>query len=196
MFIWYILYLLINILILYFLFKIMMILAQVAQVGSSPDLAGAPERRYRGSTHVQVTSGASANRAAPHRSKNNVGVFSEHLRPPHVHLKECTGCASKLHLPQVQKQCKGFLRTLAPTRLPFQRVYGLLFKILPATDPKTRVSCEHFGAYHASISKSARRTGSKTVQGFSWKFAPTTRPFQRVHGFLPKKSPSYLDKMI
>ena len=171
----------------------MMILAQVAQVGSSRDLAGAPERRYRGSTHVQVTSGASANRAAPRRSKNSVGVFSEHLRPPHVHLKECTGCFSKLHLPQVQKQCKGFLRTLAPTKLPFQRVHlpqvqkqckgflrtlaptklpfqrvhGLLFKIVPATDPKTRVSCEHFGTYHASISKSARRTGSKTVQGFS-----------------------------
>jgi hypothetical protein len=38
-------------------------------------------------------------------------------------------------------------------------VHGLLFKIVPATDPKTGVSCEHFGAYHASISKSARISG-------------------------------------
>jgi hypothetical protein len=49
------------------------------------------------------------------------------------------------------QKVQGFLlNTCAYTR-PFQILQGLLFKIVPATDPKQRVSCELFGAHHASI---------------------------------------------
>ena len=114
-------------LILYFLFKIMRILAQVAQVGSSPDLAGAPERRYRGSTHVQVTSGASANRAAPHRSKNSIGVFSEHLSTTHP-FKGTHGLLLKIAPATGPKTVQGFFANTCTHQISISKSARVAFQ--------------------------------------------------------------------
>ena len=159
---------------------------------------------------------------ACHRSKNSVGFFSEHLRPPHVHLKESRGCFSNtapatgsvqtawvasrtLPLPQVQKRCRSFLWTLAPTTRPFQRVHRLLLKTAPATGPKTvKRFLVNTCAYHTSILKSARAASQtlrrpqvqKHCKGFLWTLAPTTRPFQRVHRLLLKTAPATGPKTV
>ena len=60
-------------------------------------------------TSISKSARVAFQHCACHRSKNSEEVSCEHLRIPHVHFKECTGCFSKLCLPQVQKQCRGFL---------------------------------------------------------------------------------------
>ncbi len=66
---------------------------------------------------------------ACHKFKTGAVVFPEHLCLPYVHLKKCMGCFSKICLPQVHKECRGFCWTLAPTHVPFKYCRGCFSKL-------------------------------------------------------------------
>ena len=73
------------------------------------------------------------------------------------------------------KQCRGFCWTLAATTRPFQILPGLLFKIVPATDPKT-------GFLVNSLAPTTRPF--KGMQRLLLKHCACHGPVQKVRGFL------------
>ena len=129
-------------------------------------------------TSISKSARVAFQNCACHRSKNSARVSCEHLRPPDFHFKECTGCFSKLCLPQIQKQ--GFLvNTLAPTTRPFQRVHGectgCFSKLrLPQVQKQCKGSPENLRLPHVHL-KECRGCFSNT--------APATVQFKQCRGF-------------